>query len=129
MLLARAIRLFMPGKPQVWYLDLFAGENDLEAVRRGGEAAHKEINRTNLTRDAVADALKRMWCAISLRCFGMRNTCPAFDFDADMTVRQPQNDQLEIIWEKDGSRASLRANLTTYEFRQRRRIAVRRGRS
>ncbi len=49
---------------------LFAGENDLEAVRRGGEAAHKEINRTNLTRDAVADALKRMWCAISLRCFG-----------------------------------------------------------
>ena len=60
MLLARAIQLFMPGKPQVWYLDLFAGENDLEAVRRGGEAAHKEINRTNLTRDAVADALKRM---------------------------------------------------------------------
>ena len=98
MLLARAIQLFMPGKPQVWYLDLFAGENDLEAVRRGGEAAHKEINRTNLTRDAVADA------------------CPAFDFDADMTVRQLQNDQLEIIWEKDGSRASLRANLTTYEF-------------
>ena len=28
MLLARAIQLFTPGKPQVWYLDLFAGRND-----------------------------------------------------------------------------------------------------
>lgn len=116
MLLARAIQLFMPGKPQVWYLDLFAGENDLEAVRRGGEAAHKEINRTNLTRDAVAGALKKDVVRDQLALLRMRNTCPAFDFDADMTVRQPQNDQLEIIWEKDGSRASLRANLTTYEF-------------
>ncbi len=26
MLLARAIQMFMPGKPQVWYLDLFAGK-------------------------------------------------------------------------------------------------------
>mgnify|MGYP000789455210 CR=1 FL=1 len=116
MLLARAIQLFMPGKPQVWYLDLFAGENDLEAVRRGGEAAHKEINRTNLTRDAVADALKKDVVRDQLALLRMRNTCPAFDFDADMTVRQPQKDQLEVIWEKDGSRASLRANLTTYEF-------------
>lgn len=116
MLLARAIQLFMPGKPQVWYLDLFAGENDLEAVRRGGEAAHKEINRTNLTRDAVAGALKKDVVRDQLALLRMRNTCPAFDFDADMTVRQPQNDQLEIIWEKDGSRASLHANLTTYEF-------------
>lgn len=28
LLMARAIQLFMPGKPQIWYLDLFAGKND-----------------------------------------------------------------------------------------------------
>ena len=99
-----------------WINQFESGENDLEAVRRGGEAAHKEINRTNLTRDAVADALKKDVVRDQLALLRMRNTCPAFDFDADMTVRQPQKDQLEIIWEKDGSRASLRANLTTYEF-------------
>lgn len=49
LLLARALQLFMPGKPQVWYLDLFAGKNDADAVRRGGSGGHKEINRTNLT--------------------------------------------------------------------------------
>lgn len=59
MLLARAIQLFMPGKPQVWYLDLFAGKNDLEAVHRGGEAAHKEINRTNLTSEQVKAGLEQ----------------------------------------------------------------------
>ena len=36
MLLARAIQMFMSGKPQIWYLDLFAGKNDHEAVQRAG---------------------------------------------------------------------------------------------
>ena len=48
MRLARAIQLFMPGIPQVWYLDLFAGRNDYEAADRGGTGGHKEINRTTL---------------------------------------------------------------------------------
>ena len=36
LLMARAIQLFMPGKPQVWYLDLFAGKNDYEAMAKAG---------------------------------------------------------------------------------------------
>ena len=32
MLMARALQLFMPGKPQIWYLDLFAGKNDYEPL-------------------------------------------------------------------------------------------------
>ena len=48
LLLARAIQLFTPGIPQVWYLDLFAGRNDYAAADRGGTGGHKEINRTTL---------------------------------------------------------------------------------
>ncbi len=59
MLLARAIQLFMPGKPQVWYLDLFAGKNDVEAVRHAGAGGHKEINRTNLNAEQINTALQR----------------------------------------------------------------------
>ena len=58
MLLARALQLFMPGKPQIWYLDLFAGKNDHEAVKRAGAGGHKEINRTNLTTEEMEEALK-----------------------------------------------------------------------
>ena len=59
MLIARAVQLFMPGKPQVWYLDLFAGKNDYEAVRRAGAGGHKEINRTNLSMEDIEEALKK----------------------------------------------------------------------
>lgn len=60
MLISRAVQLFMPGKPQVWYLDLFAGKNDYEAVRRAGAGGHKEINRTNLSMEDIEEALKKM---------------------------------------------------------------------
>ncbi len=56
MLLARAIQMFMPGKSQIWYLDLFAGKNDHEAVQRAGESGHKEINRTNLSTDQITQS-------------------------------------------------------------------------
>ncbi len=36
LLLARAIQMFMPGIPQVWYLDIFAGKNDYKAADKGG---------------------------------------------------------------------------------------------
>lgn len=115
MLLARALQLFMPGKPQVWYLDLFAGENDLEAAKRGGAAGHKEINRTNLTADMIERALQRSVVRDQLALLKMRNTCPAFAFDAELTLEQDA-DQLTMIWRKDGARAALTCDLTTYAF-------------
>ena len=75
MLLARALQLFMPGKPQVWYLDLFAGRNDLEAVGRGGDAGHKEINRTNLTMEQIEERLKMPLVRDQLKLLKMRNEC------------------------------------------------------
>ena len=86
MLLARAIQMFMPGKPQVWYLDLFAGKNDHEAVRRAGESGHKEINRTNLSASDIGEALKKNVVAKQLELLRMRNTHKAFEKGAVITV-------------------------------------------
>ncbi|MGD2063456.1 MAG: glycosidase, partial [Nitrospirota bacterium] len=58
--LARAIQMFMPGTPQVWYLDLFAGKNDYAAADKGGAAGHKEINRTTLFNSDVDQGLSRI---------------------------------------------------------------------
>lgn len=74
LLLARAIQLFMPGKPQVWYLDLFAGKNDCEAVARAGEGGHKEINRTNLTKVQIAEALEKPVVKSSWNCYACAAT-------------------------------------------------------
>lgn len=116
LLLARAIQLFMPGKPQIWYLDLFAGRNDLEAVKRGGEAAHKEINRTNLSVSQVREALKKPVVQGQLALLRLRNTVKAFGFESRMTVSQPERDRIEWTWQQDGSTAKLAANLSEYSF-------------
>lgn len=117
MLLARALHLFMPGKPQVWYLDLFAGRNDLEAVRRSGEAGHKEINRTNLTAKQIEERLSLPVVRDQLKLLRMRNACPAFGFDASLTVASPEPHLLSLRWEKDGHTALLEADLKTCAFR------------
>lgn len=116
MLLARAIQLFMPGKPQIWYLDLFAGKNDLEAVSRGGEAAHKEINRTGLSEEEISRRLQWPIVQKQLELMRMRNACPAFGFDAEMQIGTDEEGNLRIAWEKQGKRAEIKANLSTCDF-------------
>ena len=86
MLAARAIQLFLPGKPQIWYLDLFAGKNDYEAMRKAGPGGHKEINRTNLSLEEVEELLSKDVVSKQLELLRFRNTCPVFTEDAEITV-------------------------------------------
>ena len=115
MLLARALQLFMPGKPQIWYLDLFAGKNDHEAVKRAGAGGHKEINRTNLTAEQMDEALKKPVVARQLELLRFRSTCPAFAKESRITVNSDGN-KMEFTWENDGYQAKLMADLKTFEF-------------
>ena len=117
LLLARAIQLFMPGKPQVWYLDLFAGKNNHAAVEKAGSGGHKEINRTNLTMEDVAEGLAKPVVQQQLELLRFRNASPAFGFDAECTVGDTAADRLELVWRKDGNEARLEADLSTYGFR------------
>lgn len=116
MLLARALQLFMPGKPQVWYLDLFAGKNDYEAVRGGGAGAHKEINRTNLTREDMRRALCRNVVLKQLQLLRFRNTFAAFAPDAAITVENPRQNLLIFTWKKGPYQACLEADLAVKRF-------------
>lgn len=115
MLLARALQLFMPGKPQIWYLDLFAGKNDHEAVKRAGAGGHKEINRTNLTTEQMEEALKKPVVARQLELLRFRGTCPAFAKESKIIVNSNDN-QMEFIWENAGYQAKLTADLKTCEY-------------
>ncbi len=116
MLLARALHLFTPGKPQVWYLDLFAGRNDHEAVANAGPGGHKEINRTNLTTEQVHDGLQRPVVRRQLDLLRFRNSFAAFGFDADCSLELPASDRMRITWRKGGHEAMLDADLTAVSF-------------
>ena len=115
LLLARAVQLFMPGRPQVWYLDLFAGKNDYEAVRRAGAGGHKEINRSNLPLDAALSKLDSPVVRGQLALLRMRNTDPVFAGDAAIRFRD-EGSVLEIRWENESGRALLRADFADSGF-------------
>ena len=139
LLLARALQIFMPGKPQVWYLDLFAGSNDYEAVKRAGAGGHKEINRTNFTQKDIESGLKKEVVKKQLEMLKFRKEFPAFGFDAEMEIRtkpaaqisdQAENalhfakipdeqmyNRIYITWKKDGYLARLSADLKAHTYR------------
>ena len=115
LLLARALQMFMPGKPQVWYLDLLAGTNDYEAMRLAGEGGHKEINRTNLSREEAQRRLSAPAVQKQLELLRLRNTHPAFTEDAKISVNAA-GDQLQIKWENQDAQICLLADLAADSF-------------
>lgn len=115
LLMARAIQLFMPGKPQIWYLDLFAGKNDYEAVKKAGASGHKEINRTNLSCEEVEEALKKDVVKKQIELIRFRNTCKAFDEDATICVRA-EDTVLWITRQKDNVEAELMVDFATQTY-------------
>lgn len=115
MLLARAIQLFMPGKPQVWYLDLFAGKNDYAAMERAGAGGHKEINRTNLSKEDMAAGLEKPVVQKQLELLKMRATYPVFGPDAQIAVTWAGS-KLSFTWENAGQKALLDADFSNDAF-------------
>ena len=115
MLLARAIQLFMPGKPQVWYLDLFVGKNDYEGMKRAGKDGHKEINRTNLSGEDVRLGLEKQVVQDQLTLLRMRNTYGVFSPDAGISA-QAQGQGLSLTWDTPEQRAILCGDLDTCAF-------------
>ncbi|MHB0755235.1 alpha-amylase family protein [Polaribacter sp. M15] len=113
-LLARAIQLFMPGIPQIWYLDVFTGKNNYAAADKGGAGAHKEINRTNLSMQDIEAGLKTEIVLHQLQLMQLRNTLEAFS--GKITFHDCPENQLHISWQHNSAFAELKANLNTFGF-------------
>jgi sucrose phosphorylase len=114
LLLARAIQLFMPGIPQIWYLDIFAGANDYDAVIKAGKDGHKEINRTTLSLNDIEEGLKKEVVTKQLDIIRLRNTSNAFL--GTVTFEETIEEEINILWSNEKEYAHLLANLKTLEF-------------
>ncbi|MEG3658380.1 glycosidase [Arenibacter palladensis] len=114
LLLARAIQMFMPGIPQVWYLDIFAGRNDYGAADKGGSGGHKEINRTTLSLQDVEQGLKRDIVIDQLAIIRLRNSSQAFL--GKVEIKDTPDGKLDIVWKNQVESAHLKADLKTLTF-------------
>ena len=114
LLLARAIQLFTPGIPQIWYLDLFAGKNDYVAADNGGTGGHKEINRTTLSLEDVERGLQRGIVQDQLQLIRLRNSSPAFY--GELEIGDSDEQHLQLTWKNGACTATLDADLAGTGF-------------
>lgn len=108
-LAARAIQFFAPGIPQVYYVGLLAGENDVEAVKATGEG--REINRHNYSLEEIEQSLEKKVVQRLLQLIRFRNEYPAFN--GDFRVLDSNNDEIRLSWEKDDKACTLFIDLKT----------------
>ena len=114
LLLARAIQMFVPGIPQVWYLDIFAGKNNYEAADNGGSAGHKEINRTTLSMQDIEQGVETEVVKHQLEIIHLRNTSNAFS--GQVEINDTVDSIIDIKWVNGSTFAHLKANLQTKNF-------------
>ena len=108
-LAARAIQLFAPGIPQVYYVGLLAGENDVEAVKKTGEG--REINRHNYTLEEIEQSVEKEVVQRLLKLIRFRNEYAAFD--GKFTVLDSKEDEVHLLWKNDDNECTLFIDLKT----------------
>jgi sucrose 6(F)-phosphate phosphorylase len=106
---ARAIQLFAPGVPQIYYVGLLAGENDHAAVARAGDG--RAINRHDYTREEIDEALQRPVVRRLLDVVRLRNTHPAFE--GELEVEATGASDLRLTWRNGTAACRLEVNVET----------------
>jgi sucrose phosphorylase len=115
-LLARLVQFFLPGIPQVYYVGLLAGSNDMALLERTGVG--RDVNRHRYSDAEFADALQRPVVRALLRLIRFRNTHPAFD--GDFSCPAPPDDfmgqLLQLRWRAGAEEVRLAADLRTADY-------------
>ena len=108
LVVARAIQLFSPGRPQVYYQGLLGGHNDYRAVEVTGEG--RAINRSNFSIASARDALRSDVASRQCELLRLRSGHPAFEADHP-SISQHSPTALTIRWEHGDSWCQLDADL------------------
>jgi sucrose phosphorylase len=107
-LLARALQFWTPGIPQVYYVGLLAGGNDMELLARTGVG--RDVNRHYYTRAEIDADLARPVVRALCRLIRFRNEHPAFEGNLTCSGEGPG---IVMSWARDNDEAVLRADLAT----------------
>lgn len=110
-LAARAIQLFVPGIPQIYYVGLLAGENDTAKVSETGEG--REINRHNFSVEEIKDAVSKEVTQRLISLIRFRNEHHAFD--GQFKVVDSLSTEVNLRWDNKEHYAELNINLATFK--------------
>ncbi len=113
-LLARALQFFAPGIPQVYYVGMLAGHNDVALLEKSGVG--RDINRHAFSE---AEVLRQMQLPVVkglCRLIRFRNSHPAFK--GEFRILDSRSDSaLRIRWSAEANWAELDVNFQARTFR------------
>jgi sucrose phosphorylase len=108
-LIARAVQMFAPGIPQVYYVGLLAGKNDIELVESTKHG--RDINRHSYAIEEIAREVERPVVQKILKLMRFRNEFPAFGGDCETS----SSGSVLVIKRTDGEYvAELVADMKSY---------------
>jgi sucrose phosphorylase len=111
-LLARAIQFFAPGVPQVYYVGLLVGENDIELMESSKQG--RDINRHYYTLKEIDTEMQRPVVGKLVALMRFRNEYPAFA--GECTTELIGENIIEITRFQGDCTAVLTADLRTHKF-------------
>lgn len=111
-LAARAVQLFVPGVPQVYYTGLLAGENHPERLRETGDG--REINRHNYSMEELEQRLQEPIVQRLCVLMRFRNHCACFD--GSFACLPSDDRHLLLQWSKEDETCLLQLDLSGCEM-------------
>ena len=111
-LIARAIQFFVPGIPQIYYVGLLAGENDVALLASSGVG--RDINRHYFSSTEVTAALQKPVVRKLLDLIRFRNAHPAFS--GSMQVLESSESSLQLCWNTEAHHALLEVDLAAMTY-------------
>lgn len=110
--LARAIQFFAPGVPQVYYVGLLAGENDMSLLAKSGVG--RDINRHYYTLDEIDRAIRRPVVQSLFELIRFRNRHPAFR--GSFSMPETPDSAIALRWDNGDDWAMLEADLASGSY-------------
>jgi sucrose phosphorylase len=111
-LLARAIQFFAPGVPQVYYVGLLAGENDMNLLAKSGIG--RDINRHFYTPDEIDRAIQRPVVQSLFELIRFRNRHPAFD--GSFSMPETPDSGITLRWDNGNDWAMLEVDFASGSY-------------
>jgi len=107
---ARAIQLFLPGIPQIYYVGLLVGKNDEDLLRKTNIG--RDINRHFYKIKEIKKELRRPVVKKLFKLCKTRNTHLAFQ--GKYKLKKSPDDIIEILWTHKKDSLLLKINLKNY---------------
>jgi sucrose phosphorylase len=111
-LLARAIQFFAPGIPQVYYVGLLAGVNDMALLAKSGVG--RDINRHYYSIEEIDQALQRPVVRSLFELIRFRNQHPAFS--GSFRLLETGDSGITMHWDNGGDWATLEIDFASGSY-------------